>query len=118
MNRGKMQKWALVLGMALIIEASKAVSVPPEVSAATPCCTVTAVDTKTRIVTAKNTATGETIEFRLGDAAQTKNIKIGDPVSTDPRTREVTVHSFQPVDGILIKKPMPRPPMKRKPVGS
>ena len=112
MERRKMQRWVLVLGIALIVEASIANSVPPEVSAATPCCSITAIDTKTGIVTAKDTATGETIEFRLGDAAQGKNIKIGDPVSTDSQTREVTIHSFQPVGGILIKKPMPRPPMK------
>jgi len=112
MKRRKMPRWVLVFGMALIIGASKAVSVPPEVSAATPCCSITAIDTKTGIVTAKDTATGETIEFRLGDAAQVKNIRIGDPVSAESQTREVTVHSFQPVGGILIKKPMPRPPMK------
>lgn len=112
MKRRRMQRWALVLGIALIIEALIAVSVPPEVSAATPCCRITAIDTKTGVVTAKNTATGETTEFRLGDAAQIKNIKVGDPVSTDSQNREVTVHSFQPVDGILIKKPMPRPPRK------
>jgi len=112
MKRRKMQRWVLVLGMALIIEASIADFVPPEVSAATPCCNITAIDTKTGIVTAKDTATGETIKFRLGDAAQIKNIKIGDPVSTDSQTREVTIHSFQPAGGILIKKPMSRPPMK------
>jgi len=112
MKRRKMQRWVLVLGMALIIGASIAVSVPPEVSAATPCCSITAIDTKTGIVTAKDTATGETFEFKLGNAAQIGNIKIGDQVSTDFQTREVTVHSFQPVGGILIKKPMPRPPMK------
>ena len=112
MKRRKMQTWVLASGLALIIGASIAVSVPPEVFGGTPCCSITAIDTKTGIVTAKNTATGETIEFRLGDAAQIKNIKIGDPVSTDSQTREVTVHSFQPVDGILIKKPMPPPPKK------
>jgi hypothetical protein len=51
-------------------------------------------------------------QFKLGNAAQIRNIKIGDQVSTDFQTREVTVHSFQPVDGILIKRLMPRPPMK------
>jgi hypothetical protein len=112
MKGKKMQRGVLVLGMTLIIGASIAVSAPPEVSAATPCCSITAIDTKTGIVTAKNTATGETIEFRLGDAAQTKSIKIGDPVSADSQTREVTVHSFQPVGGILMMKPMPRPPIK------
>ncbi|MFA6147028.1 MAG: hypothetical protein WC899_02335 [bacterium] len=112
MERRTMRRWVLALGMALIIEASIAVSVPPEVGAATPTCSITAIDTKTGIVTAKNTATGETIEFRLRDAAQIKNIKIGDQVSTDSQTREVNVHSFQPVSGILIKTPMPRPSMK------
>jgi hypothetical protein len=112
MMRRKMPRWVSVLGMALIIEASIAVSVPPEASAATPCCNITAIDTKTGIVTAKDAATGETIKFRLDDAKQVKNIKIGDPVSADSRNREVTVHSFQPVGGVLIMKPMPRPPMK------
>jgi hypothetical protein len=112
MKRRKMQTWVLVLGMAIIIGASIAVSIPPEVSAGTPCCSITAIDMKTGIVTAKNTAAGGTFEFRLGNAAQIKNIKIGDQVSTDFQTREVTVHSFQPVDGILIKKPMPPQPMK------
>ncbi len=112
MKRGKKQRWVLVSGMALIIGASIAFSVPPEAGAAAPCCSITAIDTKTGIVSAKDTATGETIEFRLVDAAQIRNIKIGDQVSTDSNTREVSVHSFQPVDGILIKKPMPRPPKK------
>lgn len=112
MKKRKMQTWVLVLGMALIIGASIAVSVPPEVSAGTPCCSITTIDMKTGIVTAKNTATGETFEFKLGNAAQIRNIKIGDPVSTDSQTREVTVHSFQPVDGILIKTPMHPPPIK------
>ena len=112
MKRRKMQPWVLASGLALIIGASIAVSVPPEVFAGTPCCSITAIDMKTGIVTAKNTTTGGTFEFRLGNAAQIGNIKIGDPVSTDFQTREVTVHSFQPVGGILIKKPMPRPPIK------
>jgi hypothetical protein len=114
MKRRKMQTWVLVLWMALILGASIAVSVPPEVSAGTPCCSITAIDRKTGIVTAKNAATGKTIEFRLGNAAQIGNIKIGDQVSTDFQTREVTVHSFQPVDGILIIKPMPPPPIQKR----
>lgn len=98
--------------MALILGASIAVSVPPEVGAGTPCCSITTVDMKTGIVTAKKTATGETFKFKLGDAAQIGNIKIGDQVSTDFQTRQVTVHSFQPVEGILIRTLMPRPPIK------
>lgn len=112
MKKRTMKTWVLVSGMALILGASIAVSVPPEVSAGTPCCSITTVDRKTGIVTAKNAATGETFKFRLGDAAQIGNIKIGDQVSTDFQTRQVTVHSFQPVEGILIRTPMPRPPIK------
>jgi hypothetical protein len=112
MKKSSMKRWVWVFGMALLLGASIAVSVPPEVSAGTPCCSITSVDRKAGIVTAKNTATGETFEFRLRDAAQVGNIRIGDQVSTDVRTRQVTVHSFQPVDGILIKTPMPRPPIK------
>ena len=112
MKKRTMKTWVLVLGMALILGASIAVSVPPEVSAGTPCCSITTVDMKTGIVTAKNTATGETFKFKLGDAAQIGNIKIGDQVSTDFQTRQVTVHSFTPVEGILIKTPRPPPPIK------
>jgi hypothetical protein len=102
MKKGTMQAGVLVLGTGLIIGALIAVSVPPEVSAATPCCTITSIDMKTGIVTAKDTATG----------AQIRNIKIGDQVSTDFQNREVTVHSFQPVDGIIVKAPMHPPTIK------
>jgi hypothetical protein len=112
MKKRKMQTWVLVSGIAFIIGASVAVSVPPEVSAGTPCCSITTIDMKTGIVTAKNTSTGETFEFKLGNSAQIRNIKIGDQVSTDFQTREVTVHSFQPVDGILLKAPKRPPPNK------
>ncbi len=112
MKKRTMRAWVLVPGMALALAASMAVSVPPEAGAGTPCCRVTAVDGRTGIVSAKNTASGETFEFRLGDAAQTGNLKIGDPVSADFRNRQVTVHSFQPVEGILIRTPMPPPPLK------
>jgi hypothetical protein len=112
LKKRTIKTWVLISGMALILGASIAVSVPTEVSAGTPCCSVTTVDRKTGIVTAKNTATGETIKFRLGDAAQIGNIKIGDQVSTDIQTRQVTVHSFQPAEGTLIRTPMPRPPIK------
>ena len=113
MGKRTMQTWVLVLGMALILGASMAVSVPTKVSAVLPPDgVITAIDVKTGIVTAKITATGETFEIKPGNAAQIRNIKIGDPVSTDFQTGSVTVHSFQPVDGILIKAPMQTPPIK------
>jgi hypothetical protein len=112
MKKKKMQTWVSVLGIAFIVGAPIAVSLPPEVSAGTPCCTVTTVNVKTGIVTAKNTATGETFKFRLVEAAQIGNIKVGDQVSTDFQTRQVTVHSFQPAEGILMRTPRPRPPIK------
>ena len=102
----------LLPGIALLLGASIAVSVPPEAGAGTPCCSVTAIDRKTGIVTAKNTETGETFKIRLGDAAQIGSVKIGDRVSADFQTRQVTVHSFQPVEGNLIRAPMPRPPIR------
>jgi len=112
MKKKKMQACVSVLGIAFIVGAPIAVSLPPEVSAGTPCCTVTTVNVKTGIVTAKNTATGETFKFRLVKAAQIGNIKVGDQVSTDFQTRQVTVHSFQPAEGILMRTPRPRPPIR------
>jgi len=112
MKKGAMKRWVSVLGMALLLAASIALSVPPEVGAGAPCCSVTSVDKKTGVVKAKDADTGETFEIRLHDATQTGNIRTGDRVSTDFETRQVTIHSFQPVEGILIKKPMPPPPKK------
>jgi Cu/Ag efflux protein CusF len=112
MNTRTVKTWFLLPGMALLLGASIAASVPSEASAGTPCCSVTAVDKKTGIVTAKNTETGERFKFRLGDAAQVGKIKAGDQVSADFQTRQVTVHSFQPVEGILMRAPKPRPPIK------
>ena len=112
MNTRTMKTSVLLSGMAILLGASVAAFVPPEVSAGTPCCSITAVDKKTGIVTAKNTETGESFKFRLGDTAQVGKIKTGDMVSADFQTRQVTVHSFQPVEGILMRAPKPRPPMK------
>ena len=112
MKKRTIETWVSISGMALILGASMAVTVPPEVGAGTPCCSVTTIDRKTGVVTAKNIATGGTFRFRLGDAAQIGNIKIGDQVSTDFQTRQVTVHSFQPAEGILMRTPRPRPPIR------
>lgn len=112
MDTRTMKTSVWISGMALLLGASVAAFVPPEAGADTPCCSVTAVDKKTGVVTAKNTETGESFKFRLGDAAQVGKIKAGDKVSADFQTRQVTVHSFQPVEGILMRTPKPRPPMK------
>ena len=112
MNKRTVKARLVISGMAILLGASVAAFVPPETSAGTPCCSITSIDRETGIVTAKNTETGESFKFRLGDAAQIGNVKAGDQVSADFKTRQVTVHSFQPVEGILMRVPKPRPPVK------
>jgi len=106
-----MKTSVLLSWMAILLGASVAAFVPPEVSAGTPCGSIAAVDRKTGIVTAKNTETGETFKIRVGEVAQIGKIKTGDRVSADFQTGQVTVHSFQPVEGILLRVPTPRPPI-------
>jgi hypothetical protein len=62
-----------------------------DASAGEPCCSVTAVDARSGVVTARETATGRTFQFKLDDIALASSVKVGQMVEADFKTMKVTV---------------------------
>jgi hypothetical protein len=56
-----------------------------------PCCNVTAVDARSGVVTARETATGRTFQFKLEDTSLASSIKVGQIVEADFKTMKATV---------------------------
>jgi hypothetical protein len=77
------------------------VFVTSEVRALDPCCTVTGIDNRTGMVTANNTATGQTFQFQLNKAATLKTMKIGQGVYADFGTKQVSVDGATPCCSVL-----------------
>jgi Cu/Ag efflux protein CusF len=65
---------------------------PSNAIAAQPCCGITAIDARSGVITAKETATGRTFQFKLDDAALLGTVKVGQVVEADFKTMKVTVH--------------------------
>jgi hypothetical protein len=78
-------KTALLYVLVVIVFAAS------EVRAAEPCCGVTAVDARSGVVTARQTATGRTFQFKLDDTSLASAIKVGQTVEADFQTGKVTV---------------------------
>jgi Cu/Ag efflux protein CusF len=57
----------------------------------TPCCDITAIDAKTTTVTAKETRTGRTFQFKVADQALLRGLKVGQAVHADFTTLKVSV---------------------------
>ena len=55
------------------------------------CCAVTAVDARSGVVSARETATGRTFQFKLDDTELIDLIKVGQVVEADFKTMKVTV---------------------------
>ena len=56
-----------------------------------PCCTVTAVDSRTGLVTGKETATGRMFQFQAGNAALLKSLRPGTPVYANFTAKQVSL---------------------------
>jgi len=63
----------------------------PDASAVEPCCNVTAIDARSSVVSARETVTGRTIQFKLDDPTLVGTIKVGQVVEADFKTLKVTV---------------------------
>jgi hypothetical protein len=82
----KAHKYLLIGGvLALLLFA------PTNASAGEPCCSITAIDARTGVVSAKETASGRSFQFKLDDAALLGTIKVGQAVDADFKTMKVTV---------------------------
>lgn len=64
---------------------------PVPADAAEPCCAITAIDTKSQTITAKETKTGRTFQFKVADAKLLSSLKVGQAVQADFTTMKVSV---------------------------
>jgi hypothetical protein len=78
----------------------------------TPCCGITAIDTKTGQVTARVTATGQTFSFTASPSVL-NSLKVGQGVYANFTSKQVSVDGLQPCCGITAmseEKQAARPP--------
>jgi hypothetical protein len=64
----------------------------PPAHAAQPCCNITAIDAKAQTVTAKDTKTGRTFQFKVADAKTVGALNVGQPVHADFKTMKVSLN--------------------------
>jgi len=62
-----------------------------EASAAEPCCSITAIDARSGVVSARENASGRTIRIRLDSVEPINGIKVGQLVDADFKTMKATV---------------------------
>jgi hypothetical protein len=65
--------------------------IAPLSAATAPCCYVTAIDSHTGLVTAKENASGRPFQFKPTDSAQIRALHVGSPVYADFGTRRVSL---------------------------
>ncbi|MFZ5877664.1 MAG: hypothetical protein ACOYXU_14855 [Nitrospirota bacterium] len=96
----KRATWIL-WGLATVLMAGAFALPPPEVNAGEPCCSVAAIDARSGLVTAKETATGKTFQFKVTDKALLKTLKVGAAMNADFDTQKVTIHGGEPCCNIV-----------------
>jgi hypothetical protein len=63
---------------------------------AIPCCEITAIDARARLVTAKNLESGETFQFRVTDRRLLGSLKVGQSVYADQAAKKVGITPGDP----------------------
>jgi len=73
------------------------------VEAGEPCCGITAIDAKTQTVSARDTKTRRTFQFKMADVAALRALKVGQAVHADFTTMKVSVKpdGIEPCCGIV-----------------
>lgn len=56
-----------------------------------PCCAITAIDAKTQTVTARETGTRRTFQFKVADMKALSSLKVGQAVHADFKTMKVSL---------------------------
>ena len=74
-----------------------------------PAASVTSVDARTGVVTAKVNASGQQFEFTLSNAAQVKTLRIGQPVYANFTTKQVSLDGQHVAGQIISVGAVPRP---------
>ncbi len=101
-----------LLMLAMLALAAADLSAPPA-RAIEPCCSITGIDARTGVVTAKEISTGRSFEFKVTDAALLKTLKVGQKITADLKAMTVTLPPARPgVKAVQLKI------MKAEPVGA
>src|ERR1700719_2827237 len=72
-----------------------------KVAPVAPCCTITAINASTDVITATVNATGKTFQFQVADSALLNSLKIGQGVYANFAASQVSVDNLQPCCGIV-----------------
>jgi len=76
-------------------------------SPAKACCPITAVDARTGLVTAKETATGKSFQFKVADEKMLKTLKVGQGIYANFKTQKVSVDGVKPCCPIVSLGKLP-----------
>lgn len=68
---------------------------------ASPCCSITAIDNATGVVSARVTATGQTFRFKVTDASLLRSMKLGQGVYANFKANQVSVNGEAPCCSIV-----------------
>jgi Cu/Ag efflux protein CusF len=66
------------------------------VNPGTPCCSITSINAATGVVTAKAKSTGQSLQFKVADAALLSSLKTGQAVYANFKTQQVSVDGGAP----------------------
>jgi hypothetical protein len=66
-------------------------AVAPRAHAIEPCCSITAIDARTQMVTARDARTGRTFQFKVAETRALATLKVGQPVFADFTTLKVSI---------------------------
>jgi hypothetical protein len=107
-------KWRLLLAMPLAVFAVSARH--PWIASANaqtqaPAASITSIDNKTGLVSAKVNATGQQFEFKLSNPAQLRTISAGQPIYANFTTRQVSLDGKTPSGTIVSITPIKASPL-------
>jgi hypothetical protein len=71
------------------------------------CCEIISVDARTGLVTAKETATGKSFQFKVADAKMLKTLKVGQGIFANFKTQKVSVDGVKPCCPIVSLGKLP-----------
>jgi hypothetical protein len=83
-----------------------------------PCCNITAIDSNTGVVTAKENASGKMFQFKVTDAALLRTLQAGQGIYANFGARKVSVNGAVPCCTILSEAAAPTPGMAPPPQAS
>ena len=83
---------------------------------AAPCCAITAIDARTGVISAKETASGKTFEFKARNPMMVATLKVGQGVYANFATNQVSLDG-RTVCCTLTSAPTSTTPVKGQPLG-